>query len=61
MSIGRNFSKLPKTLFVYSYDGELLKKIDLGVPVLRIAGNPATNELYFISEDTEFALFKCNL
>ncbi len=61
MSVGRDFSKLPKTLFVYSYDGELLKKIDLGVPVLRIAGNPATNELYFISVDTEFTLFKCNL
>lgn len=37
--VGRNFEKNPKTLFVYDYDGNLLKIIHYNVPIGRIAQN----------------------
>ncbi len=60
-SIGRDFSKLPQTLFVYSYNGEIKKIINLKIPVLRIASNPDTNELFFIGVNPEFTIYKCKL
>ncbi len=60
-SIGGDSSKLPKTLFLYSYEGKLKKIIDLKMPILRITSNPDTNELFFIGISPEFTIYKCNL
>ncbi len=59
--IGRDFSKLPQTAFVYDYQGNLKKVLDLKMPVLRIASNLNDNELYFIALNPEFTLYKCNI
>ncbi len=60
-NIGRDISKLPQTLFIYSYEGELKKIIDLKIPILRIASNPDTNELFFMGINPEFTIYKCSL
>lgn len=56
--VGQDISKLPKTLFVYDYNGNLLKKIDYNVPIGRIAGDINTNTIYAIYADPDFKLGK---
>ena len=54
--VGRNFEKLPQTLFVYDYDGNLLKIINYNVPIGRIAGDIKTNMVYALYVDPDFKL-----
>lgn len=54
--IGRNFEKLPQTLFVYDYKGNLLKIVNYNLPIGRIAGNVKTNLIYAIYVDPDFKL-----
>jgi hypothetical protein len=56
--VGRNFEKLPQTLFVYDYDGNLQKIINYNVPIGRIAGDIKTNTIYTIYADPDFILGK---
>ena len=53
-----NFEKLPKTVFLYDYHGNFIKIIDVGIPLLRIAGDIHNNELYAIGLDGEFIMIK---
>lgn len=54
--VGRNFEKLPQTLFVYDYGGKLLKIINYNVPIGRIAGNMKSNMVYALIVDPDFKL-----
>jgi|GEM_PF-1738863 len=56
-----SFDKLPKTVFLYDYDGHLRRIVNLGVPVLRIAANIKDNTLYIIAVDPEYVIMKYNL
>lgn len=54
--VGRDIGKLPQTLFVYDYDGNLLKTINYSVPIGRIAGDIKTNTIYAIYAEPNFKL-----
>jgi hypothetical protein len=54
--VGRNLEKLPRTLFVYDYEGSLLEIINYQVPIGRIAGDLETNMIYAIYADPDFML-----
>ena len=56
-----SFDKLPKTVFLYDYDGNLRHIVNLGVPILRIAANTKDNSLYIIAVDPEYVIMKYNL
>ncbi|MDR0995500.1 MAG: TolB-like 6-bladed beta-propeller domain-containing protein [Tannerella sp.] len=59
--VGRNLKKLPHTVFVYDYKLKLLKIIDLGVPLIRLASNLDNNDLYFICVNPEYEIAKVSL
>ena len=60
--VGRNFLKIPKTLFLYDYKGNLKKIVNLGYPVLRITANSDNNTLYaIIIVNDEFRIAKYQL
>ncbi|MDR0421595.1 MAG: hypothetical protein LBH72_01115, partial [Proteiniphilum sp.] len=54
--VRRDAGKLPRTLFVYDYNGKLLKIINYNVPIGRIAGEIKTNTVYAIYADPDFKL-----
>lgn len=60
-TVDMDFEKLPTTLFLYNYKGELKKIVDVGMPILRIAGDIESNDLYAFGVDPEFVLVKCEL
>ncbi|NDV66548.1 hypothetical protein [Bacteroides sp. 224] len=57
----RKFSKAPNTLFVYDYDMNLLKIVDVDLPILRLASEGNNNEVFFIGVNPEFCIGKCIL
>lgn len=59
--VGRDFSKLPHTIFLYDYDLNLKKIINLGMPILRLASSPSANTLYTIGVNPDFVLMKYEL
>lgn len=59
--VGRDFTKLPHTVFLYDYALNLKKIINLGMPVLRLASDPSTNTLYTIGVNPDFVLMKYEL
>lgn len=58
---GRDFSKLPHCIFLRDYSGKLQRKVDLEVPILRIAGDDSSDTLYAIVVNDEFNLIKVDL
>lgn len=60
-TIGRDETKLPKTIFVYDYEGNLLQIQDLKIPTLRIGATPGGNDVYAIVVNPEFCLAKVEL
>lgn len=54
--VGRRFSKAPQTVFVYDYDLNLKKIVDVGMPVFRIAADCSSNEVYLIGVNPEFCI-----
>lgn len=60
-TIGRNISKCPRTVFLYDYTGRLLKIVDVGMPVMRIAAGRGSNTLYLIGGNPDYVLAKCEL
>lgn len=60
-TVGRDFTKLPQTVFLYDYDLNLVKILDLGIPILRLAASPQKNQLYAIGVNPDFVLIKCEL
>lgn len=60
-TVGRDVSKCPHTVFLYDYDGNLVKIVDLGIPVMRIAADCQDNVLYAIGADPDYILVKYEL
>ena len=56
-----SFDKLPKTVFLYDYDGNLKHIVNLGVPILRISANTKDNTLYIMAVDNEYVIMKYDL
>ncbi len=59
--IGRDATKCPRTVFLYDYDSNLVKIIDLGMPVMRIAADRKSNTFYAIGVNPEFIIAKYDL
>ncbi len=60
-AMGRDLTKLPQTLFLYSYEGELQKIVNMKTPLLRVGGDFSDNMIYAINADPEFNLIRINL
>lgn len=60
-TVGRDVSKCPHTVFLYDYDGNLVKIVDLGIPVMRIAAGCRDNVLYAIGADPDYIMVKYEL
>lgn len=60
-TVGRDVSKCPHHVFLYDYDGNLVKIVDLGIPVMRIAAEEKDNTLYAIGANPEYVLVKYEL
>lgn len=56
MGNGRVFSKAPHTVFVYDYNLEIKKIIDIGMPVFRIAADYVSNKVYLIGVNPDFCI-----
>ena len=52
----RDFSEVPNTIFVYDYDFNLKKIINMGMPILRIEAKGDSNTLYAIGIDLDFCI-----
>jgi len=59
--VGRDPMKLPHTVFIYDYEGNLLKIVNLGFPVVRIAADTKNNTLYAIVVMDDYVLVKYEL
>lgn len=59
--VGRDFTKIPQTLFLYDYNSNLKKVVHLNMPILRITSDPESNTVYAIAVDPEFTLIRCEL
>lgn len=60
-TVRRDISKCPRTVFLYDYTGRLLKIVDVGMPIMRIAANRNSNVLYMIGGNPDYVLAKCEL
>ena len=58
---GRDMRLLPHSLFVYDKKGILSTIINLGLPIIRIAGNDDASLVYAIVADPDFKLIKIDL
>lgn len=59
--VGRDFTKCPQTLFLYDYNLNLKKIVDIRMPIIRITGTPKDNTVYAMVVNPEFALVKCDV
>jgi hypothetical protein len=60
-SIGRSKEQMSAAAYLYSYEGELIKILDLDIPSVRISATTDSNVIYFISLDEEYCLTKLDL
>lgn len=60
-TVGRDFDKLPKTLFIYDYDGNLKKILNFKLPIIRISSYSNENTIYIIGLNPDFTLMKYNI
>ncbi len=60
-TVGRNANKRPRTVFLYDYDSNLVKIVDLGMPIVRIAADRKSNTLYALGVNPEYVLAKYDL
>ena len=60
-TVRRDISKCPRTVFLYDYAGNLLKIVDVGMPIMRIAAGNNSNTLYIIGGNPDYVLAKCEL
>lgn len=59
---GRDFSQLPRSLFVHDYDYNLIKVLSLKTPTIRLTSNINSNLLYLVTYiDGEFNLSKVDI
>lgn len=59
--VRRDISKFPHTVFLYDYTGNLLKIVDVGMPIMRIVAGSNSNTLYMIGGNPDYVLAKCEL
>ena len=52
----RDLSQVPNTIFVYDYDFNLKKIIDMGMPILRIETKGNFNTIYAVGIDLDFCI-----
>ena len=57
----RDISTLPRSLFVYDYDLNLKKIINMPFPLLRLCGDVNSNCIYAVAIDPEYMIIKINL
>ena len=60
-SVGMDFNKLPKTLFLYDYSGNLKRIVDVGIPVFRVGSNTKDNTVYALGVNPDFMIVKIEL
>ena len=58
---GRNVASLPHSLFVYDYDLNLKKIINMPFPMLRLCGDYQSNTVYAMSVNPEYELISIDL
>lgn len=61
IDINTGMSKLPQTLYLYDYDLNLKKIVDIGMPIFRITGNENSNTVYAIVINPEYSIVKIEL
>lgn len=57
----RDISTLPRSLFVYDYNLDLEKIINMPFPILRLCGDVEDNTIYVVGINPEFEIIKINL
>lgn len=57
----RDMSALPRSLFVYDYDLNLIKIINMPFPLLRLCGDVGSDDCYAIGANPEFEILKVDL
>lgn len=57
----RDMSTLPRSLFVYDYDLNLIKIINMPFPLLRLCGDIDSDVFYAIGANPEFEILKISL
>lgn len=58
---GRDERLIPHLVYLYDYDSHLVKVVDLGMPVVRIASDRRSNTLYAIGLNPDYMLVKYEL
>ena len=53
--------RLPRSLFLYDYDFNLKKIVELDAPIIRLAGDVHSNTLYAIIVNPEYSIIKLDL
>lgn len=61
LTVGMDFNKLPKTLFLYDYSGDLKRIVDVGIPIFRVGGNEKDNTVYAIGVNPDFMIVRIEL
>ena len=61
LTVGMDPMKLPRTVFLYNYDGKLMKIVDLGYPIMCVASDTKNNTLYAIVVMDDYVLVKYEL
>lgn len=60
-AVGRDASLRPTTVFLYDYELNLKRIVDLSAPILRICSDITRNTLYAIVVVPDYTLVKCEL
>ncbi len=55
---GRKESDIPKSVYLFSYQGELLQQVNSSIPILRLSDNLKSNEIFAIGVTPEYCLMK---
>lgn len=60
-SSGRDMNQLPQSFFVYDYKSQLIRIINMKLPILRLAGDVNTNNIYAIIANPEFSIIRLSI
>ncbi|MDR3094917.1 MAG: hypothetical protein LBU62_09810 [Bacteroidales bacterium] len=58
---GREIDTAPKAIYLFDYDGQLVKILDLPVPAIRIASAIDSNVIYIVELEPDYDIVKCDL
>jgi hypothetical protein len=57
----RDIATAPKAIYLFDYDGELIKILDLPVPSIRVASAIDSNVIYVVGLEPDFNIAKYDL